>query len=183
MFIALLSLAATSGYKSLLVSDASILPVCNFLQRAVSILFPDVREAPEFLSAERFLGAKGRFRFSIRIRRVFCLIIVVKLRSAARSPIIVSIQHLGFKPTLINSYRWCDAAALSSEWIYEFEAALREQVGFTGQIAHILAVRKQIDAGQNQHLIFLDDDEQLWAAIVHANVAGDRRVMYCERGN
>jgi hypothetical protein len=70
----------------------------------------------------------------------------------------VSIEQLGFKPALINSYRWVDAAALNSEWIYDFEATLREQVGFTGRIARVLAVRTQIDAGQNRHLIFVDDE-------------------------
>jgi hypothetical protein len=181
MLRALLVLGCAGGYEPLSASDESLHPVRTYLQRAIPSLFPDVRRSPEVLSAERRRAQGLQLRISIRIRGAFNLRAVVQMNSATAEPRITSIERLGFRPVRMDGYRWGDAATLSTEWIRDFEAALREHVGFSGKIAHILAFRTQIEAGQNRHLIFNDGDGQLWAAVVHANVAGDRKVTYCAR--
>jgi hypothetical protein len=181
-FLVTVSLAADDGgYKPIAVTDPLVAPAQAYLNRVFPNLFPDAKGGPTIESAEVQVVHGSNLRLNVSAQRLIALTTVLYLKSDADPPKIVSIVGRQVA-TVPSGWQWQDVASVSAERLKEIKTVLSGNGGFTGEVLEFIAIRSQIVAGQNWHVIFRDTAEVLWAAVVYFPLAnGAGKVSYLHK--
>jgi hypothetical protein len=181
LFLGVATSAIVGAYKSVATTDTSVESVRPYLERVLPVLFPDARGLPEIQQAERQTVHGYNLRLSVQWQRGPDLTVVVWIRSPNEPPRITAVAPGKTPRRLMGGYNWGAGRALDPDEITVIEAALRAQRGFGGHIAEVLAVRTQVVAGQNRHIVFADKEGAVWAAVIFTNLADEKKVTYCQK--
>jgi hypothetical protein len=162
-------------YTSVDVSDPAVEHVKGFVSTKLPLLFPDAREAPTIVSAERKTVAGYNLRLTLQFRRSLSLKVTLWV-NVRREIQLTSLSPVETGRNLAGGWRWEAPDSLTDDDKRDLQALIAEQNGFGGEIAKVFAVRYQTVAGRNQHVIFSDSDGVLHSVVVYTNLRQERSV-------
>jgi hypothetical protein len=163
------------GYTRIQLTDEHLTPVVSYLNRVIPLMFPEAEGPPTIQRAEIQIVAGYNLRLRITIARhlVVTVVVWVNPRQIVK---LTSIQP-DDEPQLAGGWRWHDLNNLDQAAVDSVVAEIRPR-GFTGTVSKVLALRTQVVAGLNTHLIFLDQDGGLHAAVVYQNPQQVKEVTF-----
>jgi hypothetical protein len=158
--------AEDGGYKPIAVDDPLVAPAQAYLNRVVPNLFPDGKGPGSIDSAEIQIVHGYNLRLNVSVPRTIAFTTVLSFSSKTDPPKLVSI--VGKQVAVVPSgWQWHDLSEVTTEKLNAIMTTLRDKGGFTGEVAELIAVRSQVVAGENLHVIFHDNAAVVWAAILY----------------
>jgi hypothetical protein len=161
------------SYRVIAVTSDQVVGQLPFLTRVTPLLFPDAKGEPVVDAAEIQVVSGYNLRLQLSIPRGISTTIVLWVRGT-----VTKITRVGpgrNTEVIPNGYQWALASATTAAGLSEISIALRDQKGFTGTIAEILATRTQVVSGQNLHIIFRDETDTLYSAVIYTPPTSTRK--------
>jgi hypothetical protein len=180
MFLFVCAGLATGHFTAVSLSDPSVEYVKDYVNTKLPLLFPDARGTPEIAAAERQTAAGYNLKLLIKIPRGLSFTVTLWV-NAQRRIRVTAIAAAPPRKNLAGGYRWHPISSLTANDLKSLETLLAEQSSFMGKIAGVLAVRTQIVAGTNRHVIFTDEEGTLYSAVVHTNVKQKKTISTFKR--
>jgi hypothetical protein len=160
------------GYARVRLTDAHVSYVTPYVNRAIPLLFPESTSAPIIQRAEIQVVAGYNLRLEILVARSLLASVVLYVNP---QQVITVASIAPVNSTLfVGGWRWRD---VDQDLVNGVIADIRPS-GFTGTVSKVLALRTQVVAGLNIHLIFTDQEGGLHSALVYQNPQQVREVTF-----
>jgi hypothetical protein len=168
--------AIPGGYKFVELTDPHVTAVHEFLNTNVPKLFPNVEGEVIIQYAEIQIVAGYKLRLHIAGSHGLAFTIVLYVDPSQ------NIKVTAVRPRdtshVIGGYKWVDPKTLEAKDLGSVMMLLREEKGFTGEASTVLAMRTQVVSGLNTHVIFVDGEGIVHAAVVYHNPRQEGQVTF-----